>query len=131
MRSKAATPAELAIAYRMWNEGATVVEIGAAVGRNGRWVYTQGTQRKWGRRRPRKGSAGHKYANIMQDARKEGEQRERGLYGDLADVVNFLRRRGWIITRDCARIIVGNKAMEPDAIRALAERERRMAGSHA
>lgn len=107
---------------------ATPAELATAAGRNQAWVYSQAQDRKWGRRRPQKGSPGHKYANLEQDARAEGAARDRQLYGALIDDVKFLRSRDWGIHRDGTRIIVGNRPMEPESIRALAERERRIAG---
>ncbi len=61
--------------------------------------------------------------------RAEIEARERALYGDLVADVRFLRGRSFVITAAAAcTFVVGTRAVDGPGLRAIADRERRLAG---
>lgn len=79
------------------------------------------------RKAPPPGAA-HKLANLDQDARGDGDARDRALYGGILDDVNWLRHRGWVVTKETGGYRVGNQLVDAPAIVAKAQRERRLAG---
>lgn len=79
----------------------------------------------------------------MQPARKSAQEtaREReaaraaeeaarlnALYGDLLPDVQVLRKRGFVVTREGAGFMVGNKLLDKAGVRAMAQREGGLAG---
>lgn len=60
--------------------------------------------------------------------REEVANAERRLYGALLDDVQWLRRRGYGVNKERGGYRVGNKVMDADGLRAVANRERRLAG---
>ena len=54
--------------------------------------------------------------------------RQSGLYGDAVDDVAYLRKRGFVVNRDGDGVRVGNRLLSLDAVRAMAARERGLAG---
>lgn len=80
------------------------------------------------RRRSAPSGARYKLDRLDQDARVDGEARDRVLYGGILEDVQFLRHRGWIITSEKGRYRVGNQLVDAPAIVAKAQRERRLAG---
>ena len=75
------------------------------------------------------GRAARKLATYDQDKRREGEDRDRQVYGSVLDDVQYLRRRGWVIHREKPGLYrVGNQFCAPADIVAKAQRERRLAG---
>ena len=66
-------------------------------------------------------------AVLAQEARVAEEKRNRELYGDALEDVEFLRRCGWAINVMCDRhVMFGNQPISLDELRAKAERERRL-----
>jgi hypothetical protein len=66
-------------------------------------------------------------------ARREQEAREeavrmRKLYGDALEAVQLLRRRGYAVNRQGDRILVGNKLLTREEVKAMARREGGLAG---
>lgn len=74
------------------------------------------------------GRARFRLDRLDQDARVDGETRDRTLYGGILEDVQFLRHRGWVITSEKGRYRVGNQLVDAPAIVAKAQRERRLAG---
>jgi hypothetical protein len=74
-----------------------------------------------------------KYSNYLnpaaaaQEARIAEKKRNRELYGDALEDVDFLRRCGWAINLTCdGRIQFGNQLLTLGELREKAERERRL-----
>lgn len=63
---------------------------------------------------------------VMLDNRADLEGRERRLYGAVRDDVAYLRRRGFVITREGDGFMVGNRRCTGAELHATAERERRL-----
>lgn len=61
-------------------------------------------------------------------AKAEDQARQKELYGDLLPDVLVLRKRGYVVTRDGARFLVGNKHLDRAGVRAMARREGGLAG---
>lgn len=65
-------------------------------------------------------------ASYDRDVREEDERRQRALYGDLFDDVQFLRRVGFGVHREGAGYRVGNQMRTAAEVRGIAARERRL-----
>ena len=66
-------------------------------------------------------------ASLNQEARIAEEKRDRELYGNALEDVEFLRRCGWAINLLCSgRVQFGNQLLTLDELRAKAARERRL-----
>lgn len=61
-------------------------------------------------------------------AKAEDEARQKALYGDLLPDVHVLRKRGFVVTREGAGFMVGNKLLDKAGVRAMAQREGGLAG---
>ena len=74
-----------------------------------------------------------KYSNFLnpaaaaEEARIAEKKRNRELYGDALEDVDFLRRCGWAINLTCdGRVKFGNQLLTLGELREKAERERRL-----
>ena len=74
-----------------------------------------------------------KYSNFLnpgaaaEEARIAEKKRNRELYGDALEDVDFLRRCGWAINLTCdGRVQFGNQLLTLGELREKAERERRL-----
>ena len=61
-------------------------------------------------------------------AKAEEAARLAGLYGDLLPDVQVLRTRGFVVTAEGGKFRVGNKLLDRDGVRAMAQREGGLAG---
>jgi hypothetical protein len=77
--------------------------------------------------KPKKNNNYFSLATSAQEARVAEEKRNRELYGDALEDVEFLRRCGWAINVLCGGYVMfGNQPISLDELRAKAERERRL-----
>lgn len=74
------------------------------------------------------GKAARALASYDQDKRKEGEARDRAIYGGVIEDVRYLRRRGWGIHKEEGGFRVGRELLGAADIVSKAARERRLAG---
>jgi hypothetical protein len=77
--------------------------------------------------------APRKPAHVMAAEREverkaEEAARLQELYGDLLQDVQVLRKRGFVVTREGAKFLVGNKLLDRAGVRAMARREGGLAG---
>ena len=116
-------------------EAASVVEAGKDGGMSTRaphWPEPgkgSRTRERIGRQmlKPKKNNNYLNPAAWAQEARIAEEKRNRELYGDALEDVEFLRRCGWAINVMCDRYVMfGNQPISVDELRAKAERERRL-----
>ncbi len=67
-------------------------------------------------------------AEMARDRQAEDEKRQMEIYGDLLPDVSVLRRRGFVVNREGNKFRVGNKLLNRDEVRAMAQREGGLAG---
>jgi len=77
---------------------------------------------------PKNGVSYWNRAKFEAAKREEVEKTDRRIYGALLDDVQWLRRRGWVINKERGGFRVGNKVIDAEALRNVADRERRLAG---
>lgn len=100
----------------------TVQEIGDKFGCSDSFIVRIARKHRWAARvravptKPR----------TAPDYRAEMDARHRQLYGDVAGDVDYLRQRGFVVTREKSGYRVGNALCDLTELRAKADRERRL-----
>jgi hypothetical protein len=67
-------------------------------------------------------------AQLARDNRAAEARVDQLIYGDLLPEVMLLRRRDYIVTCERHGIKVGNRLLDADGVKAMADRERRLMG---
>lgn len=118
------------IARDMYERGETYADITDATGASETTVWMWSRAGRWSNAARLSGRTRKRTtAQCNLDAARDGAARDASLYGALVEDVRLLRRRGFVVTiaRD-GGFDVGCRVVDADGLRALAARERRLAG---